>query len=406
MSPHVFFAASCPSPFDGLPDEVVSLIFDLLFDRHDPAPPDLTDVLLNKRLYALAKPVYFSAWVMDHEELPLVFFKDDARCLIRELHYTPSGRGLTSFTFETLSLSAFTNLTALHSGGLIRERDVAVTLPESFSQALSTFAHLTTLALDFENPFDFADSEFSIGGSLPRLHDLTAGEYSRATRQLLAEPTSSLRRLTMDSSRELDARSVYDAVLWSSLTTFSATASKIPVPLPLREFQLLDDLFLPPASDSASDSLRREVEDEVRTLFELLNLTAVEKLSISPGTASSVPSDLSSIASVRKLTLGCDDVILSDSIQLYGLYRLLGSFPSLVELRLEGAEFNSVLQAEERIALSPTSPGFLLHHAPLGSLVLALLETPILRLVWFAEPETYRWTRSSREENFVAERYK
>lgn len=92
--------------------------------------------------------------------------------------------------------------------------------------------------------------------------------------------------------------------------------------------------------------------------------------------------------------------------QLYGLYRLLGSFPSLVELRLEGAEFNSVLQAEERIALSPTSPGFLLHHAPLGSLVFALLETPILRLVWFAEPETYRWTRSSREENFVAERYK
>ncbi|GAA6031360.1 hypothetical protein JCM8097_005623 [Rhodosporidiobolus ruineniae] len=279
-----------------------------------------------------------------------------------------------------LSLTPFANIISLTLTGSVDDDGDEVDLTTPISNCLSTFQQLETLVLDFDHPFSFEDTTFNIGRCLPQLRSLTLGSQCLCYRQLLDHPCPKLEHLSLAYNEQDEDDDIYPVIPWSTLTSLSIyLPTKAGNFCPQQRFlKSLDDALLSPIYGCAN----------------------------SETVLSHVPEDLPSLISVMSLTVVEDALDLSAVKELFGLHKLISLFPFLRILCLEGVKFAPEVDADERQLYSPDSLDFLLRHATLPALLLSLTQSTVLSFAWFANPETYRWTRSSVVEQFEVERWR
>ncbi|GAA6031299.1 hypothetical protein JCM8097_005591 [Rhodosporidiobolus ruineniae] len=426
------------SPFDRLPDEIVLQVLDHLF--HDGDGAELIDLLVCNRLWSLAESVYHSVWAPKPAEVLQRYFEPEVRRSVRALDYSPSGDGVPSFAFETLALTAFSNITVLaFEGTPTAGNNSLVYLPTSFSRALTSFQHLVYLSLDFDVDFAFSDPSFSVGANLPWLRELFLGHTCQSQLQLLLHPQSHLRHLAVNLNAAARSEALLGGLPWSDLTSLSLALrdendeepeegvvalgqlvsslqtalypsnSTSPVPLPLRRFELFDVIFQHSATASAGSTARRAFDLALVPFFDLLKFTSLERLELYLESPSEIPNGLGRVPCVTSLGLVCSDVDFSRTGEVEGIFKLLDRFPSVTRLDLHHGIFSPAVSSSDRLALAPDSPLFLIRHPPLSALLSALARSPVMDFSWVdysGSAERYRWTRSSVAERFVGERWR
>ncbi|GAA6031337.1 hypothetical protein JCM8097_005607 [Rhodosporidiobolus ruineniae] len=398
------------SPFDRLPNEVVADILDELFHGDEDYSPKLPDLLVNRRIFLVAKAVWHSSQTLDSEHLHRLVLAADVRPLVRRIAYTLSGEGVSSFKFETLSLTVFENLRTLSlTGPVHRELEPVAALPAAWSDALASLKHLRSLNLDFDEDFELVDRTFSIGSHLPSLRSLSLGTSCLCKHQLLDYPCPNLQSLGLMWDVDVTA-SPFSVIPWTTLINLSVVLwddkqtqvqadaglaplgqlnSTTPAALPLRRLELADPILLPPSVSPL-----------------LLGATSLQRLDLSPKAPSQMPIDFRPVPSPSTLVLHQTPSIFHDSEELYGLYQMLSIFPSLTHLCLEDSGPEYPETAPDRQSLEPNSPEFILRYPALTALLAALTKTGITHLTWQTDPEMYRWTRSGVEASFVGERWR
>lgn len=207
--------SSSVSLFDGLPDEVITRIFDFAV-RSEPLPSG--PFILNKRLYSLSRRSYYESWEADEDRLLPFLRCRDLQLLVKDLSYQPSSHNAELLAYEAATLGLLTSLRILECEGPAEASlpDDVFEFPRFFSSTLRSLRHLKALSLTFNGPFDFEDEDFTIGRDLPSLRTLTLDSNSLCTQQLLTPPCSSLRHLTICLSDSV-LNHEFEDLPWTSL---------------------------------------------------------------------------------------------------------------------------------------------------------------------------------------------
>ncbi|GAA5913842.1 hypothetical protein JCM6882_007714 [Rhodosporidiobolus microsporus] len=189
------------SPFDRLPDELVSHILSFAFCTRDLT----SSAMVSKRVYRLAFPICAESlsprWQRQATVLQRVNSRPEVARLVR------SFKGVLPIEVDSIpndcaALCSFVNLrTVKLEIDYLLEEDL-VTLPHTFTDALRSMVSLRQFELSLVSPVVLEDKTFTIGKDLPHLQHLKL--YSVAdtsfSSQLLAAPCPNLVSLEIDDA--------------------------------------------------------------------------------------------------------------------------------------------------------------------------------------------------------------
>ncbi|GAA5856106.1 hypothetical protein JCM8547_002982 [Rhodosporidiobolus lusitaniae] len=320
------------SPFDKLPDEIISLIATCYFegaDRYFWPERTLECFLLSKRIYHLAQPAAtathrFDSWSARtrslirrpelHRHVKHLFYDDDVE--------EQPIRGVQS---DTLTLSV------------------------DFTETLRRLNKLKRLILNLETEFDLADPSFTLSEAMPQLDELELG-FCRSLVPYFADPHTSLGRLHINmcnfeeginlpwpTLQELHMTGCGPDDLHALASTIRAAfapQSATITPLPLRVFRYNDPILRAPSSHDDAECRAGSTQ-----LLHALGGASIPSLHLKVWSPLDIPDTLPSFPAVAQLTLGTLMVDLSQVSELRQLNKLLKRFPSIVYVQLRGRDF-------------------------------------------------------------------
>ncbi|GAA5918961.1 hypothetical protein JCM6882_008649 [Rhodosporidiobolus microsporus] len=420
------------SPFDRLPDELIISILEQVFldsdknpHRHEPSI-ELPRVALSKRIYRLARPVWFnSLWreggAPQEHLFSNLLLHSDVPALVRLTAFSPKRERLGRDCTLLASLTSLSSLDLYFGPDLTPssadqdDRPIAF-IPPEISNLLRSLPNLTTLDLFADWGFFFEDQTFT-AADMPRLRSLSIGMTSgSAMRQLFPKCPPSLAALYFSGMGSDEG--VFSLVPWTTLRTL-----KIAISSKARE---LDGLFEEPvkaAFNSATCTLERfEITDHYNlygpgcwgdsspftasTLSEILTLLgsggAFRHFVLLWPTNFDWPFAAYRFESITSLTLR-EAHNLEELSPFRNLCHLILSFPSLSRLTLRNVDFlpdDYELEAKELTA-EPSSPLFFVVFPHLAALIALLRRTKVLFLVWeSAFAVRYSWNRACAADEF------
>ncbi|GAA6038068.1 hypothetical protein JCM8097_007530 [Rhodosporidiobolus ruineniae] len=413
------------SPFDRLPDEVVGLIVD---GAADYGKRELSTFALNRRLYRIAREVYWSELHAASEGngprriIKRLAREHDRQRQIRRLWYFNPKRLESAGDYESAILTGLTNLVELQL------TTFGVRVPAHLTETIQGYSKLTKLTLSFYGDATtedaFEDPSFSLGSHLPLVNTLVFDINTRGVVQLLSQPCPNLKRLDLAVTPQ--SKSIIPLLPWSSLVTlsirlphvrtlgyFQRPLFKISIQLdqrataiPLRRLALHNMILERTPYYGGADQETLTI-DQTLELFKLLAQTSVEHLQLLlPGSLDDID-EVVTIPSVRsvKLRLGGEKQLdVRDAATPHKLYTLLRLFPNLEYLELEYFDF-----APDRYHTDPPADSieFLLKRPTLCALLAYLRQSALLSLTLDNLGDSkHRWTRRTKDEEFRVERYK
>ncbi|GAA5981868.1 hypothetical protein JCM11641_001925 [Rhodosporidiobolus odoratus] len=384
-------ARAATSPFDRLPDELVSKILSLaISSRYD---PDVERLYLNKRFSRLARPV------LARDIGPLegvqtfmlrgLLIRPDLHSYVRSLTFS-AHEDPTVFSYECAVIHFLPNLSSL---ALYQEGEDSYDLSREFTEALRTLRSLQYLSLDFDGPLRLEDSSYTIGNDLPKLRSLeiVSRHAGRScTQQLLQVPISGLLHLSL-FDRNPDTRG-YGAVPWATLLSYTLSF---------------------PFSPDEQDSYRAPLA----SLESALSFFRLQKLKLEPtlfgqkpwsmgeGAATTLFALLDRIASLQEI-----HVVLHRDFVLPKLNTLAHVKVLLIRCGLanmqSGPHLGLAKFGPTDGNLRPPSVEFFLAHTQLLALLYYLKQSHILSFTWSRRyDDRYVWTRQNDAEEFQLDRY-
>ncbi|GAA5913845.1 hypothetical protein JCM6882_007715 [Rhodosporidiobolus microsporus] len=394
------------STFDRLPDELVSLV---LFFAEDVCT--LSAVCLDKRLYRLAVPIWASSLAPSQDGQPLLLqvliLRPDLQPLVRDFSGYFAEPLTFGFEFTAIRLlSNLRNLTLSFVAGEI--------LPRAATDALRSLPNLERLEFDLEVPILLEDESFSIGQHLPRLRHLKVTTYSSPTflPQLFQHPCPNLEHLSVYDGTEL----LFSRIPWGSLRSVdigllrdSPTALEV-VKEGLNSALLEANGTLPLLRkvwlDDYGFGAHRGVLNVVE-LFEPIGAAGVSHLSLRlTHGAIIVPTGIKPLPAVERLRLRGSNTSIHEPDNLRALSTLLSAFPSLRNLHLVNIDFSDApFYSLPNSAKDPSTRDFVTRSPALFDLLAHLRRSNVVYFELEQYLRRYKWTRSSREEDFSVELY-
>ncbi|GAA5898373.1 hypothetical protein JCM6882_000139 [Rhodosporidiobolus microsporus] len=381
--------ASPPTSLLDLPDELLTHIYDEVYRSQRPQERredmvsgilvSLDSVRVNKRIFNLARPVWFQhlgfprglkldnflAELISHAEVHTI-----VHCIVTPLPY--SFPALHSSVIR--SLSNLTSLTLSFPRPLDGTQST-YTIPISLTAAFRALSRLEHLKIVSQPRLTFEDTSFSLNGDMP-----------------------TLRRLDIDNVVSLSDPIFDGATLLRSLTLRDKGIAPRSIPWAT----VVSLQILPGASETIEDQSTRQ---QFEALLFVLQESKLERLDVGCETDICWESSDVSLPSVRVLSIE-GYVQLQERNNLPNLWSFLSVFPSLSILHLRSISFSSDCLIVGTLAeLDPVI--LLLTHPSLAALLAALRTTTVLTLRISDEddPVDMRWTRCSREEDFVGQKW-
>jgi hypothetical protein len=212
---------SATSPFDRLPDELVSLVLSFVYAVRIGFPWSRPTLLLNKRCRRLTESAA-DEWFIDDDTAPSLFRQPHLLRLLRRAHCPlPCTDDNAAVTYLSLLLPFFTGLTSFSVEGSSPE------IYTVFSDALNSLKHLKSLRLAIlhvDDDWRFEDESFTLG-ELRSLERLELGRCG-CVEQLLRSTPSSLQHLELDAGDPDD--NPYRVLPWSTLCSLRLDLGRNP----------------------------------------------------------------------------------------------------------------------------------------------------------------------------------
>ncbi|GAA5838923.1 hypothetical protein JCM9279_003901 [Rhodotorula babjevae] len=403
---------SSPSLLD-LPDELLFLIFEYAHEDEDEYGRRLELIRVNRRIYALARPVALAqvvAPLSGHFAHPDHLVDNFFGLLSRQ---APCYGHIKSIYIGWVNapillgnlLVACPALESLFVGNELKETDV---MPSRVLRILPELKSLFTLSLD--GPFSLGDPTFDLRTTTIRRLSIT-----REHKVLLADgkgehleqldlwdprlegctvPWSSLKVLSLHGSATGDG-TLEDGA--SVLPALEEVARSGPVPLKRFELQL----------DTAQEDNERSRSAYYRFMYAVVRLAKPRSVHLSLYACPPFLAGNESFPSVFNLDLKVGEGFLFSTEFLPVFASFLSHFPSLVALRLQTDYPTSPIARQsffaDCITLSPAA--FALRHPPFSALLTFLRTTDVLRFDFCHNNNrrSLRSTRSSRTEAYELE---
>ncbi|GAA5912781.1 hypothetical protein JCM6882_000422 [Rhodosporidiobolus microsporus] len=409
------------SPFDRLPDELLSAI--LSFVR---PLSSLSKISINKRFLRLGQPLWTVSVTPEHYRQPSVLQAFNRRPDLQLRVQTVSAHFPDEpdvFSYECTIYHLFRNLKSLDLGGsfLAPRGGGAVYLEFAFTDALRSLTSLRQLSLVFYNDVELEDDTFSLGKDLPRLEDVTirsAGHSTPLLPQLLETPCPSVRRLNIEMSGEdTDAFSTFPwqslvvlgLALPSNLVNAQAFLSSFEQALDANPSLPLSHLALGNRILGSKHPIVGFGTSSANTvqLFDLFRRARIDNLELGLALDALTPPDILPLPSVQTLVLRGPGVDCSSTTLLLTLTCLLDIFPSSARLTLHGFTFGSKAIPDALKKAAPPSSSFFLARPTLLTFLHYLRETRILEFNWIPDRLVrYRWCRQKGGDEFEAETFR
>lgn len=184
------FPSAAHSPFDKLPDEIVSLVLECLFENEDSLYGQRANASTLSRRFERLVEDSFRVWDLDKHTLPYLFLQRRLHRTIKIAYYLISDTGgLVAFKYMSLLLPSFSSLTPLNlSCDFFSEGDTRH-FPLTFTRALRSLKHLSKLDISLEVCWTFEDPSFRVA-DLPNLAKLVLSGVVEVHRFLTIVPDS------------------------------------------------------------------------------------------------------------------------------------------------------------------------------------------------------------------------
>ncbi|GAA6038114.1 hypothetical protein JCM8097_007553 [Rhodosporidiobolus ruineniae] len=416
------------SPFDRLPDEVLSLVLDFALAEFSCPASAILALLVSRRFYALARPLaYHSVDCCDNETFESLVRRRDLHAVPHKLSYRIYKSELgCALTRGWAMISLYDNLATvdLASNPIQSGKGGAPVLPSSLTDTLSRLLSLSTLKLNLCSNLVLEDPAFSIGNDLPRLRQVELRVGKECGLQLLEGPMPRLQRIALSAALALK---VISKLPWSSLTGFELTAdgetSKALLALG-RHFRALVPALKPssspcsllpplPLTSFAVSAAPKSAEVVTETCLDLISnllngsyFANVVSLDLSISSLPTFPPF--AVKSLQSLRFRTEDNDYSQPAALLRLCRFLSTLPQLHTLVLVDFDFSPSVPRHKRALLNPESDEFLQLHPALHTFVSTFVcKSAILRFDWTDRHDEYvwRWVRRCVREEFQVDRY-
>ncbi|GAA6038099.1 hypothetical protein JCM8097_007545 [Rhodosporidiobolus ruineniae] len=426
------------SPFDRLPDELITPIFEELFLSTDTnprcliPPMELSQLVLSRRLFALARPVWLR-WIYRNfgkqESLYLgLLLHADARPLVKHIGYNVQKAHLHH---ELGLLTRLPNLTSLYftTGSDFKVEDSPFTshtlVPSAVTETLRSLVHLRHLELGSYG-LKFEDKSFTLA-DLPQLISLESDMiHDDGVRQLLRAVPPTLRRIQITVNDY--PCPILRSIPWSRLAHITVCTYGDADSEPHCGRAILENLGM------------LNAEPEVQPRLQYFRLTKVQDTDLSPGWDGGFPFSVDDFAllverltalQVSRLVLLFPSLLdwapatfqapsittlelqhpqyLSDTISFRNLLRFLSLFPNLSTLILHKADFSPTNDADDvaddNATPSATDPSFLLYYPHVVALVRFLEPTQVRHLVWQSTfGSRWTWDRTGPNDEWTTDR--
>ncbi|GAA5898262.1 hypothetical protein JCM6882_000113 [Rhodosporidiobolus microsporus] len=409
--------ASPPTSLLDLPDELLASIFDQVWQSLRPEEENtrvgilvpLDHILVNKRIFAAARPLWFRHLTTpdEHEEHDLFLSNFLKR---RDLHpLVHSLRTEHPWHFPALHstvIGVLSNLSSLviSFGCSTGDNDGTDYIPVSFTDTLKTLDNLRTLRmLTFP---DIEDNTFNLARYLPVLRHLDVQGESVAE-SLLADGAPHLEAFTM--------RGNYIPPLpWASLKRLTLEPENDNMANPrefledleasTRERLSLYHLALAFPSTRRLEDADRFCQRDLSTMLELLQKSHLGRFDLTHVDELEWDTIDIRIPSLKVLSLN-GSLRVHEKSNLASLQAFLSMFPSLTTLLIEGFTFSPLAlpQTADTFPLPAVSLAVKLPH--LFSLLFLLRSTSVLefRPKGTGKTREVRWTRNEGTEEFARE---
>ncbi|GAA5841280.1 hypothetical protein JCM11251_001613 [Rhodosporidiobolus azoricus] len=377
------------SPFDRLPDELVSHILCDLDESlwNSWGDRSLSAVCVSKRFARLAVPIWAENLMLRYgshaDHLHQLLPRPNLRPFVR--HFGACFEDKLTIQDECAALSLLTNLRLVMLGCDLSQdsefdEDI-ITIPAALTDALRCLRQLRNLDLGFRQPISLEDPTFAIGKDVPSLRQLKLETQSSApvVSQLLQPPHVGLTSLDLEDG------------LGKLVESFRAAALRNKdTPLPL-EHLACRALILTEVDPSADVPV-----------FDLAQMAQVTRLSITLPDFFFLPQTVPVMPSVQHLEIEGRNTKMYDTTLFRYFTDLLRLFPSLLYLNLQGFAFAK----DPYSALDPvSSTDFISYHPTLPGLLFILRQTSVKEFVWQFAKRRHRWYRTSTEDDWETESY-
>ncbi|GAA5898297.1 hypothetical protein JCM6882_000123 [Rhodosporidiobolus microsporus] len=410
--------ASPPTSLLDLPDELLASVFDQVWESLRPKQNDervgilvpLSHILVNKRIFAVARPLWFRHLTTpddydDHDRfLSNLLRRRDLHPLVHSLHteYPDQFPALHSSVIGLLSNLSSLFISFENSAG---DNDAVDYLPTCLTDMLRTLNKLQRLRViawaGLEN------EDFHVVRNLNSLQHLDIDGLDMPP-DLLSGGASQLTMLTIRSS-------ILPVVPWASLKRLALRpyAGEIYAPDQLIEsLEAVGQNQLPLQHLVLAFSGTFETDEEsfafhrgrFAKILELLQQAHLERLDLADVYELKWEAAVIRVPSLKVLSLK-GVLLIHGKNDLAHLNNFLSMFPCLRALHLEGFTFTPG-PARAASALSSLSPVSLAIEFPhLFSLLFLLRSTKVLefRLRGYGEAREVRWTRNEETEEFARE---
>ncbi|GAA6024969.1 hypothetical protein JCM10207_008121 [Rhodosporidiobolus poonsookiae] len=421
------------SPFDRLPDEVVSLILELVWSPSptDPIPeeaihPPATrgDLLICKRFHRLGLPIWFrsvGSGAIRDGRVEVVITRPAVRPLVR--HATVSTRK-ELVNGEIALFAGCPNLRSVsicEPWGEESEPDPPFSTSFTFNlDDLSQITHFSILGANVYDTLDTIPADFSLGVALPNLRSLTLSVVPNRELARLLMSVDNLRHLNLGVSAQSESYLVYGAIPWTGLehlelrgldvrpatwtnalytithdlTLLHRHRSEDLPPLTLRRLSLTD-LSMDPRYDEMSEKRKEKTKQGLRDFVHHLESMGLERLDIDQYELQRWPTKLRTLK-----VLSLSKVRLYEYSNFSAFTSHLSRFPSLERLYLHDTPL-----APRRPPVKPTygSVPCATWYPHLATLERLLKATGVLVAEWRDDGIGLQWTREKKGEEFRVE---
>ncbi|GAA5876081.1 hypothetical protein JCM8547_002631 [Rhodosporidiobolus lusitaniae] len=186
------------SAFDKLPDELLDHILSFLFTKTTRSSRLLRSLVVNKRIYDLARAQQASSWHFDSVVASRFVFERDLHHHVHFLTVETKKDDTALPEMRMMTLSMFSNLTKLEFTGRFQP-DYVFEPPSLFVHTLKSLTKLKKLSLLFSSPFCMPRSA-ALGADLPHLKHLRVNNECKNLPLLLRGEHLSTHSSSTDSS--------------------------------------------------------------------------------------------------------------------------------------------------------------------------------------------------------------